>query len=132
MQAINYLPIPFVPHGRSKEGVDCWGLVCLIYADHFGIQLPSYSEVDWKDGEAVARSVKEQQQAEWAEVDAKDRREFDVILLRIKGLPWHVGVVLNQRQFIHIDPSRGVCVESFNSIHWKNRILGYFRHTILL
>lgn len=40
-----YIGIPYVGEGRSRDGLDCYGLVLLIYKDHFGIELPDWSGV---------------------------------------------------------------------------------------
>lgn len=38
-----YLFVPFSPRGNDFGGVNCWGLVRLVYRNEFGIELP-----DWR------------------------------------------------------------------------------------
>lgn len=129
METGSYLTIPLKPGGRDRFGVDCWGLVLLIYADKLGIELPRHDEVNWVDNkpEEVVATVASDSQAYWDEVDKVDRRENDVVILRYSGVPWHVGVLVDSDRFIHADPLRGIIIERLESLHWKSRVIGYRR-----
>lgn len=37
---IQYVGIPYKPMGRDQRGIDCWGLVMMVYRDWFGVELP--------------------------------------------------------------------------------------------
>lgn len=127
MQVTEYMAIPFAPNGRSREGIDCWGLVVMLYADKYGIELPSYENVDGKNGEEVAASVSTECLSAWTEIPADQRQEGDVVVLRMLGFPWHVGVMLDRSTFVHAYYHTGVSVERITAIHWRSRIIGYFR-----
>ena len=128
METESYMMVPVVPGGRTREGgVDCWGAVVLIYAEKLHIELPVYEDVNWKDSAAVWVAIAENEKASWREVAPADRAEYDVVLLRIKGIPWHVGVLVDRNRFLHADPMRGMCVERLESVHWRSRIVGYHR-----
>jgi cell wall-associated NlpC family hydrolase len=128
MQVGEYLFIPFKAGGRDRKGVDCWGLVRLIYKDRLGIDLPLYSEVDYYQDQKVQDTI-ESERHKWLEIQEADLIEGDVVAIRIEGYPWHLGVIVEPRKFIHADPGRGIRIERTDAIHWKNRILGYHRYT---
>ena len=39
-----YVGLPWAEKGRDRAGLDCWGLVRLVYANALLIELPSYTE----------------------------------------------------------------------------------------
>ena len=125
-----YLTIPIKQGGRSWEGVDCWGLAVVLYKEELGIELPSMDHVDWNSGAKVCNAMAEESSRDWIEVERNERRKFDVVSLRIRTTPWHVGILIDDKRFIHADanPGRGVVVERLDGMHWKSRIVGYFRH----
>lgn len=41
--ARQYIGLPFVLGGRTKEGLDCWGLVKVVYQEVKGIELPDFA-----------------------------------------------------------------------------------------
>lgn len=132
MDVFEYMDIPFVNGGRSREsGLDCWGLVCLVYREKLGLDLPPHPEADADNGEQVRSLIAQDEAESWREVDRADRREGDVVVLRVKGLPWHVGVLVDPLRFVHTSRVKGVCVERLESVHWASRIVGYRRLRML-
>lgn len=128
MDYSEYTPIPVIPGGRNKFGVDCWGLVVVVYAEKYDVKLPTFDGVDWTNSGDVWMKIADETTLEWNEISREDRRESDVVILRIKGIPWHVGFVIDKNRFMHADPVRGVCVERIDSLHWKNRVVAFYRH----
>lgn len=53
--ANDYVGRPWVAGARGPESFDCWGLLCDVYAKHYGIILEHYAHVDPKDTRTVAR-----------------------------------------------------------------------------
>jgi len=39
-----YIGIPYQEKGRSETGVDCWGLVKLVYEKDFNILVPGFTD----------------------------------------------------------------------------------------
>lgn len=127
MDFTSYQFIPVKPGGRDREGLDCWGLVALIYKEMRGIDLPLYENVNWRDSREVWLTIAAQEKLNWCPVAVHERAAYDVVVLRLKGIPWHVGVLVDHNRFIHADPLRGIHIERLNAIHWKSRVEGCFR-----
>jgi cell wall-associated NlpC family hydrolase len=124
-----YIDIPFKPDGRDRSGLDCWGLVCLIYKEQLNIELPSWSGV-FKDQsigclKQVARSMAIERDR-WVKVDKPE--PFDVILLRTGAYIWHVGVVLTPTTMLHVMSGINSVIESFTGLQWKNRVQEFRRY----
>lgn len=124
-----YIGLPFRAHGRGREGLDCWGLVRLVMAEQFSVPLPSFV-MDYQspfDSKSVAQLIDVQCKS-WRSVKAGSERCGDVIVLRIRGLPTHVGIVLGDQHMLHIERSIDSAIERYDRHQWKNRVHGFYRH----
>lgn len=90
----DYVGIPFLDRGRDRDGVDCWGLARLYYAERLGVLLPSLSYTAGMDVSADAAFSAEQGRA-WTPREAVECPDVhDLALFSIRGNRWHVGVVV--------------------------------------
>lgn len=124
-----YVRIPFSDKGRTFKSCDCWGLVRLIYKFELDIDLPDYSECysNTKDGEAIMAHILSVKDKHWQ--DVPEPKEFDLIILKYKGFPWHVGVVITPKKMIHCGYGAGTVIADFPSTAWpKNKIVGFARY----
>lgn len=126
----DYRGIPYLDHGRGRDGLDCWGLVRLVYAERFGVALPSFAE-DYECSDAVDLSIVEKRMDGWREVERPT--EGDVVLIRIvrnRRPRFHIGVVVNPRrgEVLHISKDISVTVEQYRSPRWASRVVGFWRH----
>lgn len=127
--ANQYVGLQFKNRGRTKEGVDCWGLVRLVYDEQFSIQLPSYedeyeSSYNVKEtGDAITEHSKE-----WSPIEKGTEREGDVIVIRLAGFPTHVGIIVEKGKMLHIIEGTDATIESYERRLWQKRIVGFFRH----
>ncbi len=128
--ASQYVGLPYATHGRSRSGVDCWGLVRLVQEEQLGALWPPYEGVDWFRGQrpdvigndAVAYASKFRLLA-----PGELEKLGDGILLRMRGHPFHVGLVLCPGWMIHTNEASGSAIECYRSVMWKNRITGIYR-----
>lgn len=126
-----YVDIPFVDGGRSRAGADCWGLVYLVSAD-LGRPVPAYpGEGVRADGTICPRAQARAVARHADQFDAVDApRPGDVVLLRPRGRPMHVGVCVDRRgrYVMHTERRTGVCVERVHGRMWTHRLDGFYRY----
>lgn len=132
--AREYIGIPFSARGRSKDGVDCWGLCRMIWEERFNLDVPSYSEHYDDTGPREARRIAEAISLHgtgadaWMPIVAGGERLGDAILLRLMGRPVHVGLVLGDKTMIHCEVGHNTVLERYDRSKWNKRILGFWRH----
>jgi probable lipoprotein NlpC len=131
--ASDYVGLPFKDGGRDRAGLDCWGLVALVYAERLGIRLPDFAEVKAMDGRAVARTIVSQiDSGKWLPVIPGLVQEYDVVVMRGHveriGVPRHVGVVAPHGTVLHIEDGIDAVAPRLTSHSVKDRICGIYRH----
>ena len=118
MWSNKYIGIPFKEHGRDFSGVDCWGLVRLIYKNEYDITLPSFvEEYSTTDDTPRLEELIAQYREGWEPITAPEPGA--VILFRLLGSESHIAVAINDHQFIHVSENSYSAIESVNSILWK-------------
>jgi len=124
----DYIKTPFKEKGRGHDGCDCWGLVQLIYKEQLGIDLPGYEDVyeTTNDREILAKTIRDERNNNWIAPDTG--KEFDVIIINMRGVPMHVGIVTKSGHMIHCAKDVGTCVEKYDSMRWKNKVIGFARY----
>lgn len=125
-----YIGIPFLDCGRDSRGVDCWGLVRLIYEEQFDIDLPVFNDDydDTRDSRAIEGLYYIERQ-DW--IERPGPAPGDVVMFKMHAIPLHVGVVVDARTFIHSMEGRNTCVERLTSPAWSARVMAYYRHRSL-
>jgi cell wall-associated NlpC family hydrolase len=132
--AASYLGIRYAAHGRTRAGLDCWGLVKLVYAEQRGMVLADFAHVDPENGDAVAAAV-DAERVSWAEVNFDQRREFDVVVMigriataRGSARPrMHIGVVTPDLKILHCEWPVGVSCVAASHPAVVNRVAGVYR-----
>lgn len=113
------LNAPYRLDGFTRQGIDCFGLVRLVYRWRLGIAVPRLKQRPTRENWRRLRH-------EWKRADRI--RAFDVVLFRAYGAPAHVGIAINDEQFIHSAPCMGVTVGRLDSPQWASRAIAIFRH----
>ena len=125
-----YIGIPFKAGGRDRDGLDCWGLVRLVYRERLGVDLPAYDGVfSDTDPETMRQvgSLMAEQSRQWQQV--QQMQPMDVLLIRVNGgVPSHVALYLGDDWMLHIMEGMDVTQESVRSLRWAKRITGAYRH----
>ena len=103
--------VPYKSGGFDKNGIDCSGLMVLLYREVFETGLPASTYAQAKEGRRVRKS---------------GLRAGDLVFFREKK-NIHVGVYIGESRFIHASLSRGVEIAELDSywsrLYWKARRL---------
>ena len=125
----HYIGLPFHDHGRDRSGLDCWGLVRLVMAEQYNIALPSHSHEYQRSTQVEQISALIEREAlKWRIIPSGRELCGDVIVLRVRGKPMHVGIVLGDRQMLHIERGIDSVIERYNGPQWIERIAGFYRY----
>ena len=123
-----YLGLEYKERGRDINGVDCLGIVILIYKNEFGIELPDYindyHHTTTKDRHLMSKSVHKNKD-NWIKIDKPE--EQSIIILNVAGYPVHMGVVLDDKFMIHTISGKNTTIERFTSFKWNKRIDGFYK-----
>ena len=123
----DYVGLPF---GEGKGEVTCWSLICCVYRDQLGIDLPGYGEISARDLVRVARRMGAEHLAEpWLPVN--DPRAHDVVLMRSPrggSAIVHVGVMVNGAGVLHVEEATASVVVPLNHFGIRHRIAGFRRY----
>ena len=122
-----YVGIPFEDKGRTTLSVDCWGLVRLVYKIEKEIDLPSYDECydHTNDVSKIDSHIKNEWAMSWSHPDAPE--SFDIIILKRRGVPMHVGIVTRPGFMLHCEQGAGTVHEKYTSMRWENKLMGFAR-----
>lgn len=127
---LKVMAVPFKDKGRDYEGLDCWGLCRLGFHEVYGVELPSYLD-DYTDAGKTQES-----RLELSELIALKKRKWeqvtqyhpmDVALFTLGGMPVHVGLMIDKKNFLHCEKKIGTVIESLNSLMWERRLSGVYR-----
>jgi cell wall-associated NlpC family hydrolase len=99
---------PYVLGGTSKEGVDCSRFVNIIFDEYFAIDLPTNTRAQLDAGDGVRR---------------KAVRTGDLVFFKTGRQDLHVGIAVNQGEFLHASTSNGVMISKLGNSYWRNRFL---------
>lgn len=103
-------------------------MVRLVYREEMGIELESHGGVYPDDSEKSRQAAAQaalRERERWIKVTHP--KPYDVLLLRVMGVPVHVGIVVDARSFLHVMKGTQSIIEPIYSAHWRKRIDGFFR-----
>jgi probable lipoprotein NlpC len=92
--------------GLSRKGVDCSGFTLLTYKELFGMSLPRTVREQVKKGQKVQRA---------------SLQPGDLVFFKTGIFQKHVGIYLEDDQFMHASRSRGVMISRLDNSYWKKR-----------
>jgi cell wall-associated NlpC family hydrolase len=130
----DFIGLPWQFAGRSRDGVDCWGLLWLIYRDVLHIEIASYAQetMDAPERDQIAALMAgELSKTPWTDIPLGQERAFDMAVFKRAGLDSHVGVVVEPGRMLHITQGTETRVEWFDQGRWKPKLIALHRHVSL-
>lgn len=98
----------YVRGGTSKQGVDCSRFVNIVFDEYFGIDLPTNTREQLNAGDGIRRA---------------GVRTGDLVFFKTGRQDLHVGIAVNQGEFLHASTSNGVMISKLGNSYWRNRFL---------
>lgn len=125
MNIRDYIGLPYADRGRGPS-FDCYGFIRYVYQNELGLDLPDFLRTykSAENAESVAAAINERK-IDWVKVE--EPRPLDLLLFKIMGHPVHVGLYLNESDFLHCFQGCNSCIERLDSHNWNKRLLGVYR-----
>lgn len=127
---IEYLDIPYLNLGRTREGLDCCGIVRLVAMEKFGVpQLPMYNDKYDKatDSETVEKVIQGEMLTNWPRFHGPVRGGL-VVVLRAKAWHAHIGIMVSPYEFLHIREGAEVTCDDLEDRRWKHRVISFHEY----
>lgn len=133
-----FIGAPYSEDGKAPGTFNCWTLHCAALEAGFCIDAEAdYDGPVWS-GRKGARAMAEAAEAfarrftlivtgaDWR-AGRRIEQPGDSILLRVSGVPVHVGLVVSPGHMLHAYQGTNACVERYGSALWANRIEAFYR-----
>ena len=108
--ALEFRGVPYRNGGADPAGFDCSGLAAYVFSRH-GHAIPRQTKAQFLVGRAV---------------DLSDVRAGDLVFFStVAPGASHVGIALDDDEFVHAPSSKGVVrVERLTAVYWRTRFIG--------
>jgi cell wall-associated NlpC family hydrolase len=123
-----YIGIPYKFGGSDRNGVDCWGLVRLVYRERYGRELPAFEHNGLTEEECGllvdhSKPLMNARRLDWP-------RLGDLVVMKIYGHPCHVGIVVGgpgERNLLHTLKGHDSVIDRYDGPTWQCRLDGFYR-----
>jgi len=124
-----YIGLPWKEKGRTRAGIDCYGLVRLILAEQCGIRLPSYTGAyaSTEERAQILAAITAGSADLARRIERHEVRPFDVVEMMDEGVPTHLGIVSAPGRMIHIPRRRLSEMPRWDRGAWADKVVGFWR-----
>ena len=99
---------PYVLGGSGVGGIDCSAFTQVVFQNYFALNLPRNTRQQLQEGKSVRRN---------------QIRPGDLIFFRTGRSLLHVGIAMEDGDFVHASVSSGVMISNINQRYWSSRYL---------
>ncbi|MDR2768542.1 MAG: C40 family peptidase [Treponema sp.] len=122
-----YVGIPFLSGGRTREGADCYGLIRMVLTEKLNKKLPllsgDYSDADnLKETERVMKA----RRPVFAGREVETPAAGDVCVIRFCGRPVHLGIYSGGGYLLHTLRQTGSVLQKTDDPLLSGRVEGWY------
>ncbi len=99
---------PYILGGSGVVGIDCSAFIQVVFQNYFGLELPRSTREQLQAGQGVHRNY---------------IRPGDLIFFRTGRRLLHVGIAMENGDFVHASVSSGVMISNIKQDYWASRYL---------
>lgn len=129
-----YINLPYREFGRDFDGVDCYGLITLIYNNELGIIIPDYTDLLCSK---TRHNLKEKQDhilnsigIKWVPLKNDKFKVYDALVFNKRSnsaIAEHIGMYIGGGKFIHALEDHTSMINRLDSPFWKSTLYGAMR-----
>ena len=123
----NFTKIFYQKNHRDFNFCDCYGICYLFNKEVLNKEIPEYLNEKIYDNEDVVKTYNSKK-PEFTKVNTGREKAGDIVSLKVKSMPIHVGVVIEKGAMLHIMENRHAVIESYNTNKWKNKVDSFWRY----
>jgi len=108
--------------GIPYKKLDCWGVAREFYRLELGIDLKRYYDQAPNDNQVAKNLI----YTNAGDFEAVTKPTFgNIVLINLNGIEAHIGIYLNEQQFLHTTIHSGCVVDRIAK--WEKMFVGYYR-----
>ncbi|MBD3616500.1 MAG: C40 family peptidase [Gracilimonas sp.] len=100
--------VPYRLGGAGYEGIDCSAFMQVVFEDYFFEIIPRTTLEQLEHGKAIKK---------------RELKTGDMVFFKTGRKSYHVGVMINQDDFLHASTSFGVIISSLEEDYWQKTYL---------
>lgn len=122
-KARSWIGIKYRFRGRSRQGIDCSGLIVGVAND---LKIFDYDFTNYvlNDPEVIHKHILK---SGMFEINVNDRLPADILNIAIKNHPIHLAILVNEARMVHTNQTVNMVVEC-SIPHKRDRIVRVYRY----